>query len=115
MINWASVAEEAVGIMTAVVKKRGRKVELEVGQALFNLVRDKLKGHAEAENTLNNFANNPGEYGEALVGTLQAKAEADPGFGEKLKSQVDAVADFGKTVSLKDRPHPPEVDTGSGG
>jgi hypothetical protein len=92
MTDWLAIATTAVGILTPFVKKTGEKVAEKAGEAIFGLVKDKLKRDEEAKNTLKNFEEKPERYGTALADILREKAKADPGFGAALRKLVE-VAD----------------------
>lgn len=89
MSDWLGIATAAVGILTLFVKKAGEKVAEKAGEALFALIKAKLKGNDEAESTIKNFENNPKRHGSALVDILKEEAYADPAFGTALKQLVE--------------------------
>jgi len=67
------------------VKKVGEEVAEKTGEAIFNLVQDKLKGDKEAEGILENFGKKPDRYSVALADILREQAETDPEFGAALE------------------------------
>jgi hypothetical protein len=95
MTNWPVIAATAVGILVPFVKKGGEKVAEKVGEAIFNLIKDKLKGDEEAESTLKNFEKTPDRHGTALADILREKAEADSEFGAALKKLVEVSGEQG--------------------
>lgn len=93
MTNWVSIATLAVSFITPLIKKAGEKAAEKVGEAIFNLIKEKFKGDEEAESTLKNFEKNPDRHEVPLIDILKEKAEVDSEFGENLKKLVEAASE----------------------
>lgn len=89
MTDWNIIVSTTVGFITAFTTKIGEEFAKKVGEQLFLLVKNKLKNDREGQSVLSNFKKKPVRYRSALADIIKEKVEADPKFGEDIRSLVE--------------------------